>query len=74
MCIQVGFEKATKLYDIAHKDKDAHAVDFVTNCMRQKVCCLSSALFAPSLACTCTGVCRGPAQPVLSNVQVDVGL
>lgn len=36
-CAQVGFEKATKLYETAHKDKDGHAVDFVTNCMRQKV-------------------------------------
>jgi hypothetical protein len=57
MCAQVGFEKATKLYDIAHKDKDAHAVDFVTNCMRQKVCCMSSVPFAPSLARACTLVC-----------------
>ncbi len=57
MCAQVGFEKVTKLYDIAHKDKDAHAVDFVTNCMRQKVCCMSSVPFAPSLARACTLVC-----------------
>ncbi len=54
MCAQVGFEKATKLYDIAHKDKDAHAVDFVTNCMRQKVCCMSSVPFVLSLAHACT--------------------
>ena len=26
-----------QLYEVAHKDKDAHAVDFVSNCLRQKV-------------------------------------
>lgn len=35
--MQVGFEKGNKLYETAHKDKDAHAVDFVCNCLRQKV-------------------------------------